>query len=292
MISGALILEPRQFEAGAASFYRRRLPRLAIALLFWSLFYFIVIRTLFSQLSPTRLDIAQFVLDGKPYTHLYFLWLIIGLYAIAPILAAFLKDGGPRRAVLFAGIVLGVTTITAISSSVLGGMGADRPLTLLSLTQWVPYVGFFLAGWALREVRLSGGRLLAAMLVTVGAVAISIIQYGIRPAAPLLEALAPLSYYGPVVTVASLGVFLCLSSLWARWVPGLKTQRVLRELSDSAFGVFLVHFAIMVALRRMEPFSSAGGSLLLSALEWLVVVILSFAVIFVMRRVPGLRRVV
>lgn len=262
------------------------------ALVFWSLFYFIVIRTLFSEVAVGRLDIAQFLLDGKPYTHLYFLWLIIGLYAVAPVLASFLSGGDDRRARWFAGIVLGATILTGMSASVLTALGAPRPLTVLALTQWVPYVGYFLTGWALRGVRLCGWRLAAAVIATVGAVVATIVQYGLRTGVPLLDVIVPVSYYGPLVALAAVGVFVCANSLGAGWTPGSRAQRVLRELSDCAFGVFLVHFAIMVVLRSVEPFSRAGSSFVLSAVEWVLVVGLSFAVVVLMRRMPGLRRMV
>lgn len=292
MISGALVLDPRHYSAGPGKFYRKRLPRLGWALVFWSVFYIVVIRTLLSGVPLTTAGVADALLGGKPYTHLYFLWLIIGLYALAPVLAAFLRDGGQRRALIFAGTVLAVTVVTGVSASVLSGMGQPRPLTLLALTQWVPYVGYFLAGWALRSVRLTGARLLITTVLTAGALAAVILQYGARSALPILDAFAPVSYYGPVVAIAALGVFVCGNSLLANPVPAPRVQRLLRELSDSAFGVFLAHFAIMVALRALDPFARAGGSLLLSAAEWGIVVVLSFAAVFVLRRVPLLRRVV
>ncbi|MGM7697397.1 acyltransferase [Microbacterium sp. A84] len=292
MISGALVLEPRQYAAGSVSFYRKRLLRLAPALVFWSLFYFIVIRTGVSQAPVTRVGLVSFVLDGRPYTHLYFLWLIVGLYAVAPVLAAFLRDGGKHRALIFAGVVLAATVITGSSSSLLGMLGSERPLTLMALTQWVPYVGFFLAGWALRDVVLRGWALAAAVAGTFIALVIPIIQYGVRPAWSLLDAIAPVSYFGPFVAAASIGVFVCANSLLAGWRPGIGAGKVLRELSDSAFGVFLVHFALMVFLRGVAPFSGATMSFALSALLWIVVVILSFIIVIGMRRVPFLRRLV
>ncbi|WP_417503573.1 acyltransferase [Microbacterium sp.] len=292
MISGALVLAPRQYESSPAAFYRKRLPRLLTALIFWSLIYFVLVRTLFSQIRPTRVDLARFMLDGQPYTHLYFLWLIIGLYVVAPVLASFLQGGGRRRAFVFAAMTLGATVATGISSSVLTAMGDNSPLTLLALTQWLPYAGYFLAGWALREVRISGWRLALLGGLTAVAVAASIVQYGLRPSLPLVDALLPLSYFGPVVAAASLGVFVCTNSALATWSPGPRVQSAVRELSDCAFGVFLVHFAIMVLVRAVPPFDTAESSLPLSVLEWAVVVVPSFLVVFGLRRIPGLRRVV
>lgn len=292
MISGALILEPRQYAAGPASFYRRRLVRLAPALVFWSLFYFILIRTGVSQNPITRLDLASFILDGRPYTHLYFLWLIIGLYAVAPVIASFLRDGGQRRALILAGSILGATVITGSSSGLLGALGSPRPLTLMALTQWLPYAGYFVAGWALRDVVLRGWKLAAAVAGTCLVLAVSIIQYGVRPALAYLDAVLPVGYFGPLVAAASVGVFVCANSVFTNWRPGEWGARVLRELSDSAFGVFLVHFAIMVVLGRLPVFSGAVSSFTLTLLEWVIILILSFAIVLVMRRVPFVRRLV
>ncbi|MDR2996534.1 MAG: acyltransferase family protein [Microbacterium sp.] len=292
MISGALILEPRQYEQGPSSFYRRRLLRLAPALVFWSLFYFFVIRTALTGASISRADLVRFFLEGRPYTHLYFLWLIVGLYAVAPVFAAFLKEGGQRRAVIFATTVLVATVVTGSSSSLLTAMGDPRPLTLLALTQWLPYAGYFLAGWALRGLVLRGWRLAVGLLVTFVALVVPIAQYGLRPRTGVLDAVAPVSYFGPFVAIASIGVFVCANSLLSGWTPRERGARILRELSDSAFGVFLVHFAIMLVMRRTPLFAAADSSFLLTVLEWVLVVVLSFAVVYGIRRIPYLRRVV
>lgn len=292
MISGALLFEPRQHVGGPAHFYRRRLLRLAPALIFWPFFYFLVIRTGVSGQPITRAAIASFVLDGRPYTHLYFLWLIVGLYAITPVLAAFLRDGGRRRALILAAGVLAATVITSSSSSLLGALGEPRPLTLMALTQWLPYVGYFVAGWALRDVVLRGWRLVGAIAGTLIALAVPILQYGTRPDLSMLDAVAPVSYFGLFVAAAAIGIFVCVKSLLAEWRPAETTTRLLRELSDSAFGVFLIHFALMVIIRRIAPFDRADGSISLSLLEWLFVVVLSFLMVMGMRRAPLVRRLV
>jgi len=292
MISGALILEPRQYARGTASFYRRRLVRLLPALVVWSLFYFIVVRTGMTGAAVTPIDLARFVLDGRPYTHLYFLWLILGLYAVAPVLAAFLAGGGRGRALVFAAAALCATVFTGSSASLLTAMGDARPLTLLALTQWLPYVGYFLAGWALRDVVLKRGQLAAALVTTVTAIAIAVVQYGLRPRLALLDAVAPVGYYGPFVALATLGVFVCMNSMLAGWNPGPRGIRVLRELSDSAFGVFLLHFVIMLLIRRVPPFDGASESLPLSLAEWVITVVVSFGLVWAIRRVPYVRRLV
>lgn len=292
MLSGALILEPRQYAAGTAAFYRRRLIRLAPALVFWSVFYFVIVRTVISQVPISREAVVSFFLDGRPYTHLYFLWLIVGLYAVAPVLAGFLGQGSDRRALWFAGIVMAATVVTASSSSLLGALGTARPLTLMALTQWIPYVGFFVAGWALRDVVLRGWRLGAVIAGTAIALAVTILQYGLRPQWSVLDAVAPVSYFGPIVAAVAVGVFVSATGVLAAWVPRGGWAAGLRELSDASFGVFLVHFVVMILLREVPLFAHTAASFGWSVLLWITTVTVSFAIVIVMRRIPWVARLV
>lgn len=292
MLSGALILAPGQYARGTASFYRRRLLRLAPAFVFWQVFYLFVMRpfTTGSLLSPVQA--ATVVLDGRTYTHLYFLWLIVGLYAVAPVLAAYLHAGGKHRAVWFAGITLAVTAAVWSTSALIGLTGSARPLTLLALTQWLPYVGFFLAGWALRDLRLRGAAVWGCGAATVVVIAIIVWQYGTAGTHPLLDALLPVAYPGWLVALAALGVFVTGNSLWAGLDPRPTGARVLRSLSDAAFGVFLVHFAIMLVVRRIPVFAADPTAPLTLVSVWSVTVLLSFVVTLVLQRIPGVRRIV
>ncbi|SEB95597.1 acyltransferase [Microbacterium hydrocarbonoxydans] len=291
MISGALLLEPRQFDRGPAPFYRRRLLRLGPAFVFWPIFYVFVVHPAVTGQPGSWRSFVLGVIDGRSYTHLYFLWLIVGLYVIAPVLAAFLRDGGKRRAYIFAGAVLAVTVASLVSSNVLTTAGYDRSSSQTAVTQWVPYVGFFLAGWALRDLILRGWRLAAAALITMAAIALIIVQYGTRGTFPYLDALLPVSYYGPVVVIAALGCYVTANGALAGWQPGRMTG-VVRTLSDSSFGVFLIHFAVMLAVRAIPALSDTASSLPSTFAVWGIVTVLSFALVILARRVPGVRRLV
>ncbi len=292
MLSGALILAPRQFSAGPAAFYRRRLLRLAPAFVFWQAFYILLVRIWFSGTGLGWGDIATSILDGRTYTHLYFLWLIVGLYAVAPILAAFLGGGGRRRAFVFAVTVLAVTVVTWSAAAVVTYSGQPRPLVLMALTQWLPYVGYFLAGWALRDVILRGAALAVAVAGTGTAVALTVWQYGTASEHPLLNALAPVGYPGPLVAVAAIGVFVCVNGALRSFSPRRAGARVLQTLSDAAFGVFLIHFVVLLLLRELPVFASHGGSPILLTILWLITAAVSFVLVIVLRRIPGVRRIV
>jgi len=292
MLSGALVLAPRQHADGVGAFYRRRLSRLIPAFVAWQVFYLLVVRGLVSGVEIRPGTVVVPLLEGRPYTHLYFLWLIVGLYAVAPVLVAFLGQGGRRRAVAFAAVVLTATVVTFVTSSTLTAAGHPRPLVLLALTQWIPYVGYFLAGWALRDLRLRGPALWITAAATVAGTAFVIWQYGTAGGGRIIDALLPVSYLGPVVAAVAIGVYVVAHSLLGGVRLRGRSVRLVRELSDSAFGVFLVHFVVLILVRRIPVFAEAESSVVPALGVLAVTTVLSFLVVFALRRVPGLRRVV
>jgi surface polysaccharide O-acyltransferase-like enzyme len=293
MVSGALLLGPRAHSAGPRTFYRKRLLRLGPAFVAWQVFYIVVVQMWLSQRNLSITDVLQQIADGKTYTHLYFLYLIVGLYLVAPVLAAFLAGGGPGRAYIFAGTVLASTLLVYVIADLSSLNGAPRPIVLGALTQWMPYVGYFLAGWALRNVTLSWRWATLAAVATLALLAETVWQYANAGRHVLLNAISPVGYLSVVVAAASIGVFVVAQSIFAKATPSARASRVLRELSDAAFGVFLVHFFFLVLIGTLFPSVAQlrDTSVLWATAYWACVVIISFAVTIGARRVPFLRRV-
>ncbi len=291
MISGALVLDERAYAGGTASFYRRRLLRLAPAFVFWQVFYLIVVRQLISGLDESPGAILSLVLRGETYTHLYFLWLIVGLYAIAPALRAVLDRGGPRLALTLAGILLLVTVATYSTAALLSWGGQPTRITLLAFTQWVPYVGYFVAGYALRDVRLRGVPLWTTGALALVGIVWTVVQAGAVSGASIVAAVLPQSYLGPVTALVAVALFVFVNSAVTR-EPGLRGAAVVRTLSDATFGVYLIHFVLLILVRMVPMFHSAATTSVLSALlVWIIVVLLSFAIVVPLRRVPVIGRV-
>lgn len=291
MISGALLLDERVHRDGTAGFYRRRLARLAPAFIFWQIFYLIVVRQWISGLDEGPGTIAALLLRGEPYTHLYFLWLIAGLYAISPLLRVILREGGQRRALIVAGCALFVAVATYSSAAMLTWAGHPVRITLLALTQWVPYIGYFIAGYALRDVRVRGAALTMTLGLAVVALCWTVFQAGAVPPGSVISAVLPQSYLGPVTVLIALALFVVANSVFSREL-GPRSARALTVLSDASFGVYLIHFVVLILVRAIPGLEGATTtSVTVGALVWGIVVVLSFAVVILLRRVPLVRRV-
>lgn len=175
-------------------------------------------------------------------------------------------------------------------SALLTWAGHPSRITLNALTQWIPYVGYFVVGYALRDVRLRGASMWACGVLAAAAIVWTVVQAGAVDSTSLVAALLPQSYLGPVTVVIAASMFVFVNSLLPGEVATIP-RRVLRTLSDATFGVYLVHFALLIAVRSVPWLADAATTSVQSAfLVWLIVVLLSFAVVVPLRRVPVVRR--
>jgi surface polysaccharide O-acyltransferase-like enzyme len=291
MISGALTLNPRAHAAGPAAFYRRRFARILPAMVVWHLVYIVFIRMYLNDERFTASDIASMFIKSKFFTALYFLWLIAGLYVLAPFLVAFLKDGGEGRARITAAIALAWSVVAIMIPGISRFTESPQTNYLGSLNMWWPYVGYFLAGWALRDVRLRWGGIAVAIALGASATGEIIWQKVAEPDIPVLWALLPIDYVGPMTAVAALSIFAAGVSIGARVRLSPRLGRWLRALSEASFGVFLVHLLILVLLRHWLPQVQAARSLPVMLGAYAVVLAASFGISLTASRVPYLRAV-
>lgn len=288
IISGTLTLAPRAHRDGALAFYRKRALRLLPALVFWHLVYVFVGRGLLmgQELEPGA--IADAVFSTKLAPHLYFLWLILGLYLVAPPIARFLRCVSPRTAGLTtaAMLLLCLTIFSAQAVSIQYGLNWRYPWNVL--TQWFPYVGYFMAGWVLAQINLR--KRYAALL---GGAAVVLSAFNIwhwihRDSTPLLNILTPSSYLGLGVMAAALAIFTAAYHLLRGWQPRPAGAKAIIALSNASFGVYLSHYLILLWL-TFVVFDGADPTLALVTLKFVIAALGSFALSLAALRIPVAR---
>lgn len=285
MISGALLLAP---AAGlpVRTFYRRRLKRVGIPLAAWSAFY-LGLRALTSPDGLTARQGAVDLATGKPYYHLYFLFVLAGLYVITPFLRLVVLNARPRMVGLFAAVLLAI------------GM-ADQALSMLlktgqsnAVTQFLPYAGYFVAGWYLQQLPLTRRLVRVAAVAVVAGVALTTLgTWALMDLTPWADAyeyfVMPLS---PSALMLALGAFVLFRALGQR-ASTLTRSATVHRLSALSFGVYLVHPAVLTQIRDRVAYPPTipgvlvtGGAILAATLA------ASLAITALGRRIPGVRNV-
>ncbi|PYI39812.1 hypothetical protein CVS30_03900 [Arthrobacter psychrolactophilus] len=291
MISGALLLGSRQAISAPMNFYGKRASRLVPALIIWNAVYLIGVRIWMRHEELSGARVLQLIYDGSVFTQLYFLWLIVGLYAITPILATFFAEASQRRVLVTAGVFLAATVLAYMAPGILGYFEVSRPISTNIFTYWIPFVGYFVAGYALRSVRLRGIALIAVSIVTAALIVFTIWHFGHRGVFPWADRLFSISYLGAGVAAMAIGVFVVgLSVSKFIKVPD-RAGTVLVSLSNASFGVFLVHLVIFETIRLNVPAVLAADSFPAIAVAYIVTLLGSFLVSLIALKVPLLRRV-
>ena len=142
MLSGALLLDPARNEAPSV-FYRKRLARLGVPLVFWSAFFMLFGIYYTGWVKSGREAMTNLVL-GQPYAHLHFIFRIAVLYAFTPMFRVFTRHA-PRSMQISAVLIL--FAVWSADSVINGFMGT----TLSAFARFAPFVSFYLAGYLLRE---------------------------------------------------------------------------------------------------------------------------------------------
>lgn len=306
MMSGALTLHPSAHRHGVRSFWRSRLERVLPALVVWSAFYIVAIDHFFSgnPLPPGRL--ITMIITGDTHTHLYFLWAIVGLYLLSPLFAAFLapveEDPGreARRALplgiallLWALVAMAIPVFTSVAGEHMNGLVSIRPVSLGALTFPLVYAGYYVLGRALvTSPPLPRKLAVLFLLASLPCIWILTELYIARREGEerglLAQLMAP-GYLTPIVALYSLMLFAAVYSLGRTWRVSEVWKKRLRALGNATFGVFLVHFAIMLILRRLFGFDAAWIPGI--AIIWALTTLASFAFALIGARIPGLSRI-
>ncbi|MCC7244615.1 MAG: acyltransferase family protein [Saprospiraceae bacterium] len=249
MLSGFLLLG-KDYEL--FGFLKRRVSRVVVPALFWMLIY-----SLYNHIikgSPaTPFELIKGIIEGPVHYHLWFIYLIIGLYLVYPILRPWVRSATERDYWYF-------FTMWAIGTWVYKAMyhfgGIDIGIYFELFTNNCGYfvLGYYLgrkpfgevysghiAPWKISERQVTQ---LAWALITVGTLATMLTTYffntTFRPAdGKFVEFFY--DYLTPNVVISAVGWFLLSRQLFNSH-PLLDIER---EAAEASFGIYFVHVLAM-----------------------------------------------
>ena len=155
MLSGMFLLDPKHSLSPSKLFFGHIL-RMLVAMAVWGTAYALVTQVSAAGLSWASIKAALWqVLQGKTHFHLWFLYMIIGLYLVTPILRAFVR-GSSRGD--FQWFFLLVFLFACIIPTILR-LRPSQTLSLyvnnLNLKLVLGYVGYYILGYYLKAYSLS-----------------------------------------------------------------------------------------------------------------------------------------
>jgi surface polysaccharide O-acyltransferase-like enzyme len=224
---------------------------------------------------------------GDVEIHLWFLYILIGIYLVVPILRIFVSAASCRDLTYFVVIWFLATPLLEVAHRLTGFPAAlDIPVV-------TGYVGYFMMGYLLADVQLGRrGRFLSGLGCVIS---IAVIFFGTNW---LSVGSGPIdayfySYFSPPTVLASICGFFLLKDLGQNLG---KAGALVRTISSTSFGIFLIHIFVIQLLRNgdfgFRLYSWMAPSVYMIPLTGLAVFFISFVIVFVLRKIPIIKMLV
>lgn len=283
MISGGLIL-PRAVEQSISEFYQQRIPRLCVPLLFWSA-AFVVYSVMQDGFSVKGILLG--FLRGAPYYHLWFIFMLAGLYITAPFVARLTASLSKRHLWI---MILGGCLVFSLHEGLATVRGSGEHNDVFN--QWIAYVPYFVAGHLMMSAPPLGRKLSWIFLLVLSVTAISIAVGVLLPILGVPRSWDLMyGYLNPFVAASAFSVFQLFHSLNIN----KRLAKILSRVSVITLGVYLVHpFWIEIAYSYgLSPTAPVFGTPGLGILATSTLVfLLSLFTCILIRLLPMGRRLV
>jgi surface polysaccharide O-acyltransferase-like enzyme len=279
MITGALLLH-RDYELG--SFLKKRLGRIIPPFLFWSLVY--VVYAWYNEDITFTNDIwvnTKIVLHmlkyGSAY-HLWYVYMLIGLYFLIPILSKFVRNATENEVLYFLLLWFGVMMISQPY--------LKRFNPQVDLHYFGGYAGYLVLGHylAFKEFPARFNRnwflvLFIAVLIVIVAGTYFTCQYYKGLSTILYE---PIS---PNIVLLSASVFMLARLSKHRLSP--KTSKAVDFVSGYTFGIYLSHALILMLLDDLLNINYKLTNPIISIpLTALICFILALMLVYIISKIP------
>jgi len=238
VISGYLVFKSTK-KINFVDYYQKRAFRIIPALLFWSAFYFFWVTWQYGVPFNLNTAITEFSL-GMPNTVYYFLFIILGLYIVAP----FFKWILDKSKTAFA--------LTTFTFTLLTLSGAIYLIEVNAITYFLAYICFFLlgayAGSYQSNIWLTIISLIAIIITGLLIADGTYNNYSTMAADDYrLEEFMETQHIYPFIQ--SVATFIFLRHLFELIPTGSKQANFLKVITPATFGVYLMHVFFLDLIR-------------------------------------------
>lgn len=285
MLSGVLFLDPNR-PVATSKLFTKYLPRIVAAFLFWSAVY-VVFDQAMGIRDHTLREALERVIPAPG--HLWYLYMIAGLYLMVPLLRPLAASLTTMRYFLGLWVVFGLLgqLLRLLPQPLWDPFQAGLATANVNLV--VGYSGYFMLGAYLAQNPL--GRRAEALAYVGGVVGFVVTALATWHFSEAQGSFAGqyYAYLTPNVALVTVAVFVLFNQRVSLLSFSERAASWIVRLSACTFGIYLVHMLFLNELLRRDVFPLAEHPVVSVAAMTLTVFVLSLVVTTVLRRIPWFR---
>ncbi len=285
MISGALLLKGTK-DISIGEFIQKRASKVIIPFVAWSVLFYLY--GAYAGYFPRSIKqgIKYFLTDSIG-GHLWFMYMIVGIYLITPLLKIFVKNAQKKEIEYFLILWLYASVVVNLAKYY-------YPINFnIELFYVTNYVGYFLLGYYLSNYDIvKKWRNLAYIGGIVGFIITFFVTYYYTVQANGQLDQFWYGYFSPGVVLMAISLFVFFKYSFGN--SEKKLPFVLRGINQASLGIYILHFFLLnnYLYRVFPKVNEHAHAILAIPINVTITIVLSMLITLVLQRIPVVKKLV
>ncbi len=283
MISGELFLDTKK-EITVKKIWLHNVLRLFVIYLIWSYGYYV-----FQSLYIWKFDFYRHgpvrTVTGIVYAtnHLWFIWMIIGLYILTPVIKTWLKSADEKNIRYFIDIFFFFQIVRMTLTILVNKSLTDKMSELVTITEVSGYIGYYVLGYYLANYKINRNLRTALFVMLPVGIALNFICAAILSKADGAYNPGIYDSFGVFTFLNCTALYLLVDKMSGKIKKG---KAFIINLSKDTLGVYLVHIMLLEVVKRQFGLDFTGNSTISIIVITIVLFVIALGIAALLRRIP------
>ena len=280
-ISGALLLKK---DLDYKTIFKKYIPRILLCLIVWHFVYYFFGTPKFTM--ANFLNGLKELANGNSFSHLWYLYFVLGLYLILPFISKLVKALDKKYLLIliiitaFIGIV--IPTIKSITKFDLGIYTETYQIFFFDEMFTYLLLGYYLSEYKIKNNKaIIGISLLAIILLVLNA------WYGNHISIIKNATISYASTYNIVAIPMVIAITSIIYKLFSN-----KESKLITTLGELTFGTYLIHFMIIKGLTKYHITANIINPIFGNIILIIGVAIVAYLISFIISKIPYVRKII
>lgn len=286
MISGSIFLDKNRMIS-TKKIWIHNILRLFVIYLVWSFAYYVFQCVYFWDMPFYEGGLVR-ILNGMVYStnHLWYIGMIIGLYAVTPVIKEWVKNANEKNVRYFLVIYLIFCILASTLKLLINKTLTDSIADQFEIIELSGYIGYYVLGWYLSNYELPSkmkktlyvmfpiGIIINFIVAMIFSRKVGGLNVGIYDSFGLFTYLNTITLF---VVVKKIG-------------PKVKVRRLLTEISKDTLGIYVMHMMVWTIIKTLGAMDIVTNPILGSVAYTILTITVCLTVAEIIRRIPFVGR--